>query len=115
MIVACIVVGIFLSIIGLYIKSELKEDEIAISSGSIALFAVISFIVGILIATEKIWALIFLFPYLIIRFYTNKKQQGEMSTKVTWCEFCIGTGIGLGFILVMIIMLVNYMLKNRQK
>ena len=115
MIVACIVVGIFLSIIGLYIKSELKEDGTAISVGGIALFAVIAFIVGILIATERIWALIFLFPYLMIRFYTNKKQQGEMSTKVTWCEFCMGTGIGLGFILVVIVLLVYYMFNNRGK
>lgn len=109
-------VGIILCIIGFYINSELKEDEIVVEKGHIAVFALISFITGIvLIATEGIWAVAFLLPYLIIRFYMNKKKLGNMATKVTWCEFCIGTGLGMAAVLVAIWLLVCYMLNRSDK
>ena len=115
MFAVCIVVGVFLSIIGFYIKSELKEDIVDINLGSIIVFALISFVVGILILIERLWAVCLLFPYLIIQFYINKKYQGEMATKVTWCEFCIGTGIGITFILAAIGLFVYYIFNNKTK
>ncbi len=78
MIAGCIVVGIILCIIGFYINSELKQDEIAIEKAHIVVFALISFVTGIiLVATERFWAIVFLFPYLIIRFFINKKSKGK--------------------------------------
>jgi hypothetical protein len=115
-VVACAtVVGIILSIIGFYLKSELKEDRVAIGVGSVVIFALISFATVILIVTGRYWALVFLLPYLIIRFIMNKKQRDEKATKVTWCEFCMGTGIGTASVLIVLWLLARYIMSNKEK
>ena len=115
MTVACILVGAVLSIIGLYVKSELKENAVDVSLGSVVAFALISFVVGILIVVGKIWAVCFLFPYLIVQFNANKRYQDEYAVKVTLCEFCVGTGVGLSLILAIILIGVLYMFNHREK
>ena len=42
-----LIIGIVLSLVGFYIKYELKQDGFCISGGDTAIFAIISFIISI--------------------------------------------------------------------
>lgn len=114
-----IIMGMALSILGFYINSELKEDDFAISKSSVVVYTMISFVVGILLCVEKIWATVLLLPYLIIQWHINKKECGEegrdVAKKITWCEFCMGTGIGFASAFVLIAVIGMFFLNSRKK
>ena len=110
-----LIIGIVLSLVGFYIKYELKQDGFCISGGDTAIFAIISFIISIFVFVGQIWMVVFLLPYAIIQYNKNKKTQENAVGKITGCEFCLGTGIGIAFIFVAIFYFVFYMFKSNNK
>lgn len=104
-----LLVGVFVFVVGLVVRKELKEDDEIVSGGNIILFSLIAFIVGLGISIEKFWMLLLLIPYGVIAFFINGKKL-----KKTIGEFLIGTGAGAATIIVMVVLLVVWLIRKNK-